>query len=100
MRTCPHCAEELAPETPICTRCKRGVLVVSVTPAPTTSAQILARLVWFVALLAIGFFALDGFFTFRLATTAPQQAAAAGMGCFQVIVPYVIARAITGILTR
>jgi hypothetical protein len=39
--------------------------------------------------------AIDGVFGFHSATSAPQQAAAAAMGCFYVIVPYVCARALT-----
>jgi hypothetical protein len=69
-------------------------------PAPSGRGGVVFRkLVWILALAAMLVAALDGFFSFRLQNSAPQQAAAAANACFQIIVPYVIARALDA-LTR
>jgi hypothetical protein len=54
---------------------------------------ILRKLIWSVALLVMAGSALNGFATFAIQTGAPQQAAAAASACFQMITPYLIARA-------
>jgi len=59
-----------------------------------STAFVVRKLVWIVALLAMGAGAAYGFLSFQLADSAPQQGAAAGIGCFSVITPYVVARAL------
>lgn len=51
-------------------------------------------LLWLLVLLAAGFSAVDLFFTMASAQGAPQQAAGAAMTAAQVIIPYVLARAV------
>jgi hypothetical protein len=63
-------------------------------PSGPGTGFIIRKLTWSAALLAMGAFAVDGFFTFYMQTSAPQQAAAAAAACFHMIAPYVIARAI------
>lgn len=62
------------------------------------TAGIVRRVVWGIALLVIGFNALNGFATIAIQTGAPQQAAAGAIACFEIVVPYVIARAVEGVV--
>lgn len=66
---------------------------------PATGYRVAAKIVWGVALVAMTFLAWTGYVNFELAESAPQQAAAAAWACFQIIVPYVLARAFSEILT-
>lgn len=59
----------------------------------------LSKAVWGIVLLAALFEGVDGFTMIRAAESAPQQAAAAAMACFYVIVMYVVARSVDA-LTR
>jgi hypothetical protein len=61
--------------------------------------RFVARVVWGVAAVAIAFLAFVGYMNFSLAESAPQQAAAVAWACFQVIVPYILARAVSEMLT-
>jgi hypothetical protein len=53
-----------------------------------------SKVVWVLAFLGMGFETVDGWSMLHEATSAPQQAAAAGMACFYLIAMYVLARAI------
>jgi len=59
-----------------------------------STAYVVRKLIWIGALLGIGAGAAYGLLSFQLADSAPQQAVAAGIGCFGVITPYVVARAL------
>jgi hypothetical protein len=69
-------------------------------PKKSSTGRPLTRLVWGVALLFIALAASNGYTTWGLAESAPQQAAAAGMACFQTLVPYVLARAVQEVLAE
>jgi hypothetical protein len=103
MDRCPHCGFDQVPREELnCPKCfARVSIAVASRPAKTDigSARIIARLVWFCALVAIVVLAAEGFLTFGLQIGAPQQAAAAAWSCFKVIVPYTIARSIQEMLT-
>jgi len=66
---------------------------------PLTGIRLICRIVWGIALLVIVVTSAESVRSFQLAESAPQQAAAAGWACFQIILPYVIARAIHETLT-
>ncbi len=73
------------------------------TTTPTTGPKadtpfFLRKALWGFATLAMAFFAVDGYFTIEIQSGAPQQAAAAGMACFKLVTPYVIARALDQLL--
>lgn len=61
-------------------------------------AGILSRIMWALVALAILVFGIDGYFSFVRAQSAPQEAAAAAMACFSIILPYLLARAVDGVL--
>jgi hypothetical protein len=68
---------------------------------PATLASILRKVIWLIAVAAMGFGTIDGFLTiYTQADSAPQQAAAGAIACFQVITPYVLARGLDELLTR
>ena len=67
--------------------------------AGATAGLVVRKIVWSVALVFMGYFAIDGSVTISIQTGAPQQAAAGAIACFHIIVPYVIARGIDA-LTR
>jgi hypothetical protein len=64
-----------------------------------TGYRLVAEGVWIGGAIAMVFYANVGYDNFARAETAPQQAAAAAWACFQVVVPYVLARAASEILT-
>jgi hypothetical protein len=68
-------------------------------PDRLTGLRVISRVVWGFALAAIVLQASNAVMTFEAAQSAPQQGAAAAWACFQIIVPYTIARAIHGALT-
>lgn len=92
---CPQC-HRVFPETPATP--PPPVAVIAHRP-PATSLQIFSRLVWGIALGVLGLSATDGVISFQAAQSAPQQAAAAAWGCFQLVAAYTIARAIHETLT-
>jgi hypothetical protein len=74
-------------------------VVTPVSAKPFTRRGIV-RFVWLIALMVIGLLAVNGHLTFEAQESAPQQAAAAAWACFQIIVPYLIARAIQEVLAE
>lgn len=70
------------------------VLAARVDTTSNAASFVLRKIVWVIALLAIALAAINGFFTIEIQTGAPQQAAAGAIACFQVITPYVLARAL------
>ena len=73
-------------------------VVEAAPPMPSRKAVgvgfILRKLIWGVALVAMGIVGVNGLFTFEMQNSAPQQAAAAGVNCFYLIAVYVGARAL------
>lgn len=67
-------------------------------PRTVTVFFILRKVVWSLALIAMVFLALDGFFSFVIQKGAPQQAASAASSCFELLSVYVIARALDQLL--
>ena len=60
--------------------------------------DVMARVVWVVALAAIGFATFEGYVIIDAADSAPQQAAGAAMASFHAIAPYTLARGIESLL--
>jgi hypothetical protein len=65
-------------------------------PRPTT----VARVFWVIAAIFAVFGGLTAFGGMAAANGAPQEAAAAAMGCALAVVPYVFARAIDELTKR
>lgn len=65
-----------------------------VTEKPAKSRRNAAKIGWVFALLGGALGGATGVVGINEAASAPQQAAAAAMGCFYIIGPYVIARAV------
>jgi hypothetical protein len=112
-RVCEHCGKELLPPAAavvVPEPSGRALLAPPPTPvlvqtvviqaSPVTVAQVLTRIAWGAALGVIVLAALAGLVNIQLAASAPQQAAAASMSCFYVIVPYVFARGVQALLDR
>jgi hypothetical protein len=102
MKKCPFCAEEIPDNAVVCSHCNRSV---GSTGAPAGTAAVrrgakpVARVFWVLSLIASlvgGFIGVAGV---AAANGAPQEAAAAAMGCLIVIAPYAFARGIDA-LTR
>ena len=68
-------------------------------PAPRTKT-VFARIIWGFSLLFALVGGLVGTVYFDAATSAPQEASAAALGCFIAIVPYVIARSVEEVTRR
>src|SRR5690348_8096012 len=101
MERCPFCAEEIPTGSAFCPQCQRSLIpvagdVVQNKPQRTSG---LAKIFWVVSLLASIAGGLVGFGGVAAANGAPQEAAAAAIGCLVVIAPYVFARGIEA-LTR
>lgn len=62
-----------------------------------TGRTITRRVVWVVAILAIIGLAIVGEINLSMAESAPQQAAAAAMSCFRLVVVYAFARGVDAI---
>jgi DNA-binding transcriptional LysR family regulator len=120
MRKCRFCAKDIQDTSRVCEHCGRELLPPVATPAPAPPVpapspqaqavadyqavarrrpggfwRVLQTLCWFGAAFGAvvgGVLAFGGIVT---ATGAPQQAAAASMGCVIAIVPYVFARAVS-----
>ena len=104
---CPHCKYDIPDASEICPQCERS-LVGAPQRQPTvqqlpptqrvhvvnTGASVVARMFYIFALLGAIGGTLIGIGGAVVSTGAPQQAAAAGIGCLVVIAPYVLARAV------
>jgi hypothetical protein len=101
MQTCPFCAELIPDSATVCAHCQHdvvsGVVIAQRTSLGKKSG--VAGFFWIVAQLSAVLGGLVGIGGSFLANGAPQEAAAAAMGCIIVIAPYVFARAVSE-LTR
>src|SRR5687767_10950568 len=100
MKKCPFCAEEVPDGTVVCPHCHRSVIV---TPAPTEATSVqttragakpAAKIFWGISLVASALGGLIGLGGVASASGAPQEAAAAAIGCLVVLAPYTFARGI------
>lgn len=62
--------------------------------------SIIAKLFWFLSFLSAIVGVYFGFIGFETSQGAPQQAAAAALGCLIAIGPYILARSVDGIARR
>ena len=107
MARCAYCAMPLQPNDTECPECRRPVPPAMLTALPDRSVPAtavarpsgIARFFWFVSLLMAAFGGYVGIMGVITASGAPQEAAAAAIGCLIAIPPYVGARAVDA-LTR
>lgn len=98
---CPHCGHAVQPTEQTCPQCKKGLsgrALIEPRPkaADVKSVEVsgAAKFFYVVAMLGSLVGTYELFNGLQLATSAPQQAAAAAIACCYAVVPYVLARAV------
>jgi hypothetical protein len=99
MESCPHCGGVIDSLDKTCPHCQRGLTgkaMLSQTYVTETRARsrTVAKIFWVVSILCTMVGVVIGIGGVAAASGAPQEAAAAAIGCLIVVAPYVFARGV------
>jgi RNA polymerase subunit RPABC4/transcription elongation factor Spt4 len=99
LERCPHCAELVQRTDKVCPHCQRqlggkAMLSASATVPATGRASGVGKVFYVISMLAALVGSVVGIGGVAAAQGAPQEAAAAAIGCLIVIAPYVFARGV------